>query len=216
MEKDEVKKKIRKLIRNSISFAAPIIYRPRIVQGFRWIKNCFVTCAYEGRFNKVGKNCYFGKDFILHDEDCITIGDNFRAGDHLTLEAWKEYDGVKYSPNITIGDNVVFTDFVQISCVDEIIIGNDVLLGHAVYISDNFHGKADGDNLNIPPVKRELYSKGPVKIGNNVWIGRHVSIMPGVTIGDNSIIGANSVVTKDIAENSVAAGCPAKIIKEML
>lgn len=206
---------IKKIIRSIISYIAPIIYRPRIVRGVSWVKNCFIMCAYEQRFKRIGKNCYFGKDFVLHDEDCIEIGDNFRAGNHLTLEAWKEYDGIKYSPNISIGNNVIFTDFVQISCVDKIVIGNNVLLGHAVYISDNNHGKIDFETLSIPPTKRELYSKGPVKIGDNVWVGRHVSILPGVTIGDNSIIGANSVVTKCIPENSVAAGCPAKIIKQM-
>ena len=92
-------------------------------------------------------------------------------------------------------------------------IGNNVLLGHAVYISDNNHGMSNSDALKIPPVERQLYSKGAVRIGNNVWIGRHVCIMPGVTIGDNCIIGANSVVTKDVPANCVAVGLPAQIIK---
>lgn len=69
--------------------------------------------------------------------------------------------------------------------------------------------------LGIAPNKRPLYCKGPVIIGNNVWIGEKASIMPGVTIGDGVIIAANSVVTKDIPSYSLAAGIPAKIIKSV-
>lgn len=55
----------------------------------------------------------------------------------------------------------------------------------------------------------------PIKIGNNVWIGGNVCVMPGVTIGDNVVIGAGSVVTKDIHSNVIAAGTPCKVIKEL-
>ena len=57
------------------------------------------------------------------------------------------------------------------------------------------------------------YTKGEIIIGNNVWLGDNVCVLPGVTIGDNVIVGANSVVTKDIETNTVAAGVPAKEIK---
>lgn len=67
----------------------------------------------------------------------------------------------------------------------------------------------------IPYYERSMYSKGPVVIGNNVWLGNNVCVMPGVTIGDGAIIGANSVVTHDIPAYSVAAGIPAKVIKQL-
>ncbi len=60
-----------------------------------------------------------------------------------------------------------------------------------------------------------MVSKGPVVIGNNVWLGNNVCVMPGVTIGDGAIIGANSVVTHDVPAYAVAAGVPAKIIKQL-
>lgn len=63
----------------------------------------------------------------------------------------------------------------------------------------------------ISPNKRTLYSKGPVVLGDNVWIGQNVSVMPDVVIGEGCIIGANSVVTHDIPAFSIAAGCPAKL-----
>ena len=67
----------------------------------------------------------------------------------------------------------------------------------------------------IPPVERELISKGPVIIGNNVWIGRNVTIMSGVTVGDGAVIGANAVVTHDVPAYSIAVGCPAKVIRRI-
>ena len=71
------------------------------------------------------------------------------------------------------------------------------------------------EEINIPPIKRSLFSKGPVIIGNNVWIGSGVIILPNVTIGDNCILGANSVVTKSFEKNSVIAGNPARLIKTL-
>ena len=69
--------------------------------------------------------------------------------------------------------------------------------------------------IGVPPARRKLDSKGPVMVGDNVWIGRCTTILSGVDIGDNCIIGANSVVTGDIPANCVAAGCPAKVIKRL-
>jgi acetyltransferase-like isoleucine patch superfamily enzyme len=82
-----------------------------------------------------------------------------------------------------------------------------------VTITDNSHGSSDEIYQGVPPVKRKLYTKGPVEIGNNVWIGDKATILPGVTIGDNCIVAANAVVTKSIPENSIVAGNPAKVIK---
>lgn len=67
----------------------------------------------------------------------------------------------------------------------------------------------------IPPHMRHLVSKGEIIIGRNVWIGDKVSIFGGVTIGDNVIIGAGSIVTHDLPSNCMAAGIPAKVIKSL-
>ena len=86
-----------------------------------------------------------------------------------------------------------------------------------VYISDNSHGSYSGDENDtdptIPPIKRSYYV-APVKIGNRVWLGEGVIVMPGVTIGDGAIIGAHSVVNKSIPSNCIAVGAPAKIVKQ--
>ena len=69
--------------------------------------------------------------------------------------------------------------------------------------------------MNIAPFEKRLYSKGVISIGNNVWIGDKVTILGNVRIGDNVVIGANSVVTKSIPCNTIAAGNPCKVIKEI-
>lgn len=118
-----------------------------------------------------------------------------------------------HDPDIHIGSYCRFGFNNHISAINKITIGDNVLTGSYVLISDNSHGTSDNDMLNLPPLQRPLFSKGEISIGNNVWIGDKVSILAGVHIGNNAIIGANSVVTKDIPDNCVAAGIPAKVIK---
>ena len=145
----------------------------------------------------------------------IRIGERFVCGKDVTLEAWEQYGDQRYSPALEIGDDVTVTDRCHISCIDRVSIGDGVLLGREVYISDNSHGDTSGVMADKLPKRRQLTSKGPVTIGKNVWIGRQVTILSGVTIGDNALIGANSVVNRDVPANSVAAGNPAKVIKQM-
>ena len=143
----------------------------------------------------------------------FNIGNNSSFGKFSVITAWDKYEGELFNPEVYIGQNCNFGDYLHLTCINKIAIGEGVLTGRWVTITDNGHGETDFDNLSIQPVKRKLYSKGPVIIGNNVWIGDKATILPGVTIGDGAVIAANSVVTKDIPPFSVAAGNPAHIIK---
>lgn len=117
-------------------------------------------------------------------------------------------------PEIRIGDGCMIGQYNHITAVRRIIIGNNLLTGRFVLITDNSHGGINREELKIHPAKRDLSSKGEVVIGNNVWIGDKVSILPGVHIGDGCIIGSNSVVTHDFPAFSVIAGSPARLIKK--
>jgi acetyltransferase-like isoleucine patch superfamily enzyme len=120
-----------------------------------------------------------------------------------------------HSPSVTIGNNCHFGIRNHLTCINRIVIGDNLLTGAYVLISDNSHGTIEREILDTAPFDRPLVSKGGVYIGNNVWIGDKVSILPNVHIGNNVIIGANSVVTNDIPDNCVTAGIPAKIIKQL-
>ena len=143
----------------------------------------------------------------------ISIGDKVSIGKNVTLTAWNHYQKQRFTPEITIGNNSSIGDESHITAINKIWIGNNVLTGKKILITDNAHGASDYSLISIAPNKCPLYSKGPVIIEDNVWIGEKSSIMPGVKIGYGSIIAANSVVTCDIPPYSVAAGIPAKIVK---
>ena len=115
--------------------------------------------------------------------------------------------------SIIIGKNCHFGVQNHITCINKISIGDNLLTGKWVTITDNSHGDSSLECLKENPIKRPIISKGPVIIGNNVWIGGNVCIMPGVTIGDNVTIGGGAVVTKDIPSNVTAFGNPCKVYK---
>lgn len=150
---------------------------------------------------------------LLKGQKYITIGNNTTIGSNCVLTAWDKYGNDTFNPEIIIGKNVNIGDDCHITAINKIEIGDNVLTGKKITISDNGHGKNDLQSLSIPPIKRALYSKAPVIIEKGVWIGDKVTILAGVKIGENSIIGANSVVTSDIPCNCIAAGIPAKILK---
>lgn len=151
---------------------------------------------------------------LLLGGECITIGEQTRFGCNCVITAWTHYGGVKHKPTITIGCGCNFGDQLHLTAINSIQIGSNCLTGRWVTITDNSHGTSTIEEMFLPPNNRPLYSKGSVSIGNNVWIGDKVTILPNVTIGDGAIIAANTVVTKDIPAYSVAYGSPIKIINK--
>ena len=174
--------------------------------------------GYKSRiFQTFGKNVSLGRNTTYIGEKYISIGDNTSIGNYGRLTAYGYYDKTKqyFSPLLTIGNNCNIGEQSHITAINCIMIGNNVLTGPRVLITDNAHGDSLFKLLDTAPTERFLYSKGKVVIEDNVWIAEGAMIMPGVRIGKGSIIAANSVVTKDIPSYSVAAGTPAKIIKTM-
>jgi acetyltransferase-like isoleucine patch superfamily enzyme len=152
---------------------------------------------------------------IIHNPKYISIGNGFKAMHNLRIEAWDEYKGQTFTPVISIGDNVILNSDVHIGAINKIEIHDNVLIASRVFITDHFHGDTQISSLKVPPADRPLISKGPVVIHKNVWIGEGASILPGVTIGEGSIVGTNAVVTKSFPSFSIIAGVPAVLIKQI-
>ena len=108
--------------------------------------------------------------------------------------------------NIKVGKNVFINSGCKFQDQGGITIGDGTLIGHNVVLATLNH--------DMNPEKRSNMIPKPIVIGKNVWIGSNATIIPGVTIGDGAVIGAGSVVTKNVPENTVVAGVPAKFVKE--
>ncbi len=169
-----------------------------------WIKNGIKDVA---RSAKIMPGC------IMYGGEFLHIGNNTKFGRYGVLTAWKTKTGD--NPSIIIGEKCNFGDYNHITAANSIVIGNCVLTGRWVTITDNSHGSFIKEHLQMPPIQRPIESKGPVVIGNNVWIGDKATILPGVHVGDGAIIAANAVVTRDVPVNSIVAGCPAIIVKRI-
>lgn len=179
---------------------------------FKAIKDHIENDRKKRKIKCVGKNVSLGENAFILGERYIKMGNNFSAFANLRIEAIDKYLNYHYKPIIKIGDNVSFGNSCHIGCINEITISDGVLLGSYVLIEDHSHGQTEFIS-NERPAVRELVSKGPIHIEKNVWICDGVCVLPGVTIGENSIIGANAVVTKDVPANCVVGGNPAKVIK---
>ena len=192
------------------------IFQKIFLKSIRVLYRCFIQLNKKELYSQLNiSNLKPSIEYPWHIEgkEFVVIGNNFISRYNLRIEAIESYGNVKNKPIITIGNNVCFNTDVHIGCINKIQIGDNCLIGSKVLITDHDHGKFDKQNLELSPAARNLYSKGGVVIGANVWIGELVSILSGVNIGANSIIAANSVVTQDIPSNSVAAGNPARVIK---
>ncbi|MGA7158552.1 MAG: hypothetical protein WBY53_17025 [Acidobacteriaceae bacterium] len=146
----------------------------------------------------------------------IRIGRNFQTMEGLWLEAVAANQGRKLSPSIVIGDNVSVSRSSHIAATNRIEIGDGVLIGSRVLITDHNHGDFSGTSPSpgIQPSVRPLSCDKAVIIGRNVWIGDGVVVTPGSRIGEGVVIGANSVVTGTIPPFTLAAGVPAKLLKQ--
>ena len=145
----------------------------------------------------------------------IAIGKGSIIAKGAILTAFKKRREQCFDSKIIIGSNCMIGENVHISSCKCVSVGDNVLTGRYVYISDNLHGSTDISSLRIPPIERPITIKGPVTIGNNVWIGERVCVLSGVSIGDGAVIAANSVVTHDVPAYAVAAGVPARINKQL-
>ena len=192
------------------------IMTPRCAYFWQQIKNYIYTGYTCRHFKKWGKRSLVQPYWReIRGMKCIEIGDDCTFYPDVELTAWTEYKGATFTPSIQIGNGCTIRNRCHITAIKRIQIGDNLLTGNDVLISDNNHGQTVKDDLMIRPQDRPIHSKGEIIIGNNVWIGEKAVVLGNVKIGDGAIIAANSVVTHDVPAYSIAAGVPAKIIKQI-
>lgn len=138
--------------------------------------------------------------YILLKTIAKSVGDNVVIYDNVYLH---------FPEKMEFGNNVSIHPMCHLEAHGELFIGNDVSIAHGTSILTTTHCYSDKD----APVKNQGFESRKTYIGNGVWIGAKATLLYGVNIGDNSIIGANSLVNKNIPEYAVAGGVPAKILK---
>lgn len=146
----------------------------------------------------------------LYGERAIRIGRDVLIGPHISLSAGMDPDQELVADDIvSIGDRCLIGRQSSIVGHLSITIGDDVFFGPNVYVTDQNHAV---DRLDLP-IGRQSEPEQPVVIGAGSWLGTNSVVLPGVTIGHHVAVGAGSVVTTDLPDNSVAAGVPAKVLR---
>ena len=131
------------------------------------------------------------------------------VGEHTLFEpgVWITAPG---DARIRIGSGTFLNLNVMVAAVELVEIGSHCMLANGCFVTDGNHRF---DDLSQPVTWQGFTTKGPTRIGDNVWCGAHVVVTSGVTIGERAVVGANSVVTTDVAPYSIVAGAPARVVK---
>lgn len=181
-------------------------------RSFAWylFRRAVVSRRFRNHFQKFGSNSLLAPGINLLSAQYISIGNHSSIMRHCILET---YPNAGLHPQLEIGDNVSLGEYSHITCARKVVIGNGVLTGRFVLITDNSHGSSLTEEIIRPPLARPIHSNGAVIIHDNVWIGDKATILPNVIVGEGAIVAANAVVTKDVPAYTVVAGCPAKVVK---
>lgn len=180
--------------------------------------------SYHRLFNSVGRGVILGKGIVLRHPRRITLGNRVAIDDYGLLDAsGAGEEGMLLGDDVIISRNcvvqgktgpVVIGDKTDIGCNSIIGSTAGIFIGHSVLIAGNCYiggGRYISERLDLPMMEQGLYSKGPVVIKDDVWLGAGAIVLDGVRIGKGCIVGAGAVVTKDLPDYAVAVGVPAKV-----
>ena len=142
-----------------------------------------------------------GLAIVLHSGGEISFGERCVLDRYLTVECAGE---------LVVGARTIFGHHCTIAANESVRIGEDCLIAEMVSIRDHDHATSDPTR----PYRTQGHVTAAVLIGNNVWLGSKVVVVHGVHIGDNAVIGAGAVVTRDVPPNSLAVGVPARVVRE--
>jgi acetyltransferase-like isoleucine patch superfamily enzyme len=184
--------------------------------------------VYPSLIARVGKGTIFGRDVVLRHPGKIAIGDNVVVDDGCVLDARGESNA-----GIVIGNEVMLARQVVLGCKNGdirvgdgvgigaysivhaigssgVTVGNNAVIGAYTYLVGGSHYHYE--RTDIPIAQQGLDLKGGIRIGDNVWLGARVTVLDGVTVGRDAIVGAGAVVTKDVPDYAIVAGVPARVV----
>jgi acetyltransferase-like isoleucine patch superfamily enzyme len=159
-----------------------------------------------GAFASFGARSVLQPPIRLLGEGSISIGSDVWVGPGSWLQSLAPGGGVA----LEIGDGTSIAGNVVISAARSIRLGRKVLLARGVYISDHIHRY---DDTSRPILEQGIERMEPVEIADGAWLGENVVICPGVRVGRGAVVGANSVVTEDVPDFSLAVGAPARVVR---
>lgn len=166
------------------------------------------------RFASFGHHSTIGfPPAVLHGVERIEIGARTMIGPYVTLSAGMLVpldDG--QDPLLSIGDGCVLGKGASIVAHERIVIGDDTMTGHYVYITDQNHGYEDLD----VPIGKQMWKNNPVHVGPGCWLGTGAVILPGTTLGAHVVVAAGSVVRGEVPDFCVVAGTPARIVRRFV
>lgn len=179
-----------------------------ILRGYRYFRRKLYYLRNHRRFAYLAANAMLQRQLRTDGKENISIGD------HVIVQKMTWLAAIPLTGSseckLKIGAGTIIGHFNHIYATRSIIIGTNVLIADKVYITDNLHGYQNPD---LPILAQPIKQLQSVSIGNDSWIGENVCII-GANIGCHCVIGANSVVTHNIPDYSVAVGNPAKVIKK--
>ncbi|NLB65372.1 MAG: acyltransferase [Lentisphaerae bacterium] len=186
--------------------------------GMAWgqkARNLCVQHYVAARLGQKGRGLSIGEGVKLLGPRHIRVGNDVTMAPFVILRAMTAYPWTQppqtFSPEIVIGDNCFINRFSEISCVRRVVIGANTMIAQNCLIADHNHGYED-PQLSVRA--QPLTAEGEVHIGADSWIGANCTIAGNVRVGRHCVIAAHSVVIHDIPDYSVAAGSPAKIIRQ--
>ena len=185
---------------------------PTILHLHARIRSRLYTQILRSGFSAFGKGSTIVPPLRFGGLDRIRVGSDVYLGTGSWIAARTTPSNESISTLIELGDHVTISGFCAITAVSGVVIEDSVLIARNLYVSDHSHRFTE---VGVPVRDQGLNNIANVRICRGVWIGENVVVCPGVTIGKGAVIGANSVVRKDVPDYCVAAGAPARVIRRI-
>lgn len=160
-------------------------------------------------YKYLGQHSVVYKPFMIRGRKYVSIGDECFIRNGARIEVIEHYGKSRFSPELTIGNNTTFEQNLHLTCAKKITIGHACVFSANIFITDIDHTFVNNERL----IENELHTS-EVVIGNGCFVGMGSFIFAGTELGNNVVVGANSVVKGKYPDNVMIVGSPAKVIKK--